>query len=85
MKQRWRKTKNTKSWLCDFCQDLTIVNKDHKPEICCDGYMCGCYGMVNNPVLCKKCSNSINFDAKLRSRKLSKRGLHNIKVDVYLP
>ncbi|EEM74631.1 hypothetical protein bthur0014_53000 [Bacillus thuringiensis IBL 4222] len=41
--------------------------------------------MVNNPVLCKKCENRMNLNAKLRSRKLSKRELHNVKIDVYLP
>ncbi|QDD87300.1 hypothetical protein FORC087_516 (plasmid) [Bacillus cereus] len=27
VKQRWRKTKDTKGWLCDICQDLTGSRK----------------------------------------------------------
>ncbi|MEC2463722.1 hypothetical protein P9X10_02245 [Bacillus cereus] len=85
MKQRWRKTKNTISWLCDLCQDFTVVEQNYKPEICCSGYMCGCYGMPNNPVVCNKCIRKHKFKSKLHARKHSNRGLHRRKVDVYLP
>ncbi|PEF48885.1 MULTISPECIES: hypothetical protein [Bacillus cereus group] len=79
VKQRWRKTKDTKGWLCDICQDLTVVEKDYKPEVCCSGYECGCYGMPNNPVVGKKCIKQHTFKSKLNLRKNSKRGLHKRK------
>lgn len=54
-KQRWRFTKNRKYWNCDFCGRLITVEKHHESEYCCDGRMCGCYGMPTNPVFCTPC------------------------------
>ncbi len=85
VKQRWRKTKDTKGRLYDICQDLTVVEKDYKPEVCCSSYECGCYGMPNNPVVCKRCIKQHTFKLKLNLRKNSKRVLHKRKIDVYLP
>lgn len=58
-KQRWRKTKpNMKTWLCDnpSCWNETKVYDSYKPRYCCDGYMCGCYGVPLNAVLCDDCA-----------------------------
>lgn len=59
-KQRWRKTKpQMKKWLCDFCGDFIKVTKDYEPKMCCEGYLCGCYGYPINPVFCDKCEERI--------------------------
>lgn len=57
-KQRWRRTK-MKPWLCDGCFQATEVEVDHQPELCCDGYMCGCYGKPTNPVFCETCEEKL--------------------------
>lgn len=59
-KQRWRKTKKVKSCLCVTCNaEVQGVPIDYRPVYCCDGYMCGCYAMPLNPILCKKCEEQL--------------------------
>jgi len=60
-KQRWRKTKKVRSWLCVACtKTVHGVPIQYKEEYCCNGYMCGCYGYPLNPVLCNKCEEKIH-------------------------
>lgn len=47
---------------CDSCNVEVEVTNDYKPEFCCNGYECGCYGRVINPVFCDKCEKEIFFD-----------------------
>lgn len=53
------KDANLKPWLCDGCFQPTEVEEDHQPEMCCDGYMCGCYGKPTNPVFCETCEEKL--------------------------
>ncbi|NRD80331.1 hypothetical protein HPT25_23700 [Bacillus sp. BRMEA1] len=57
-KQRWRWTKG-KLWFCDSCFTSIRVKRNYKPEHCCNGFECGCYGMPINPVFCDKCEQKI--------------------------
>ena len=43
---------------------------DYKPEFCCDGHECGCYGLPIEPPIC-----SILCDENLRG--WGKNGTHN--------
>lgn len=47
---------------CDSCNVEIEVPDDYKPEFCCSGYECGCYGRVINPAFCDKCEKEIFFD-----------------------
>lgn len=44
-----------KKWFCDGCGKKTSVISGYKPEMCCDGRFCGCYGLPINPVFCNEC------------------------------
>lgn len=42
-----------------MCNTDIEVADDYEAEICCSGYMCGCYGKPVNPVLCDKCEEQL--------------------------
>lgn len=48
-----------KAWNCDSCGEPVEVVEDYKPENCCNGYLCGCYGYPIDPVFCRKCEERI--------------------------
>jgi hypothetical protein len=45
---------------CFYCgSKMTEADKkNYEPEICCDGYQCGCQGQPTNQPYCVKCSKS---------------------------
>jgi hypothetical protein len=68
MKQRWRKTKpKMKKQMCHMpsCSKVIKVLTTYEEEYCCDGYMCGCYGLPINPALCDECEEKA-FGKRLR-------------------
>lgn len=43
---------------CYVCQKKNVYG--YKPEYCCSGYMCGCYGLPIEPPLCSvKCEEKV--------------------------
>ena len=57
---------------CEICE-TPMEN-----EICCDGFMCGCMGMVvNKPVCSKECD--IKWDEKRKLAKTATINLNNKK------
>lgn len=44
---------------CDSCNKDVVVEIEYEPEFCCNGYECGCYGRVTNPVFCDTCEKQI--------------------------
>jgi hypothetical protein len=55
-KQRWRFTKG-KKWSCDGCREKMKVYAEYKPEYCCNGIECGCFGLPVNPIFCDPCAD----------------------------
>lgn len=48
-----------KKWKCDACKCDIEILEEYEREYCCDGYMCGCYGLHINPVFCDTCEEEI--------------------------
>ncbi|WP_203334328.1 hypothetical protein [Planococcus beigongshangi] len=44
---------------CNACHKEIEVTEDYKPEYCCSGYECGCYGLPTNPVFCDECEREL--------------------------
>ncbi len=45
--------------LCLVCK--TKLPEDYEYSYCCDGYMCGCYGLPPEPWTCSKTCEDILF------------------------
>lgn len=48
-----------KKWTCDACFNPITVVDEYVPEMCCNGFECGCYGKPINPAFCEKCEDEI--------------------------
>ena len=51
--------KGMKDWKCNACGKTIEVIDNYKPEFCCSGHECGCYGQPVNPVFCEDCEGKI--------------------------
>ncbi len=44
---------------CDGCHKEIEVYDEYEPEMCCNGFECGCYGHPVNPLFCDECEIAI--------------------------
>jgi hypothetical protein len=50
----------------DKCLKCGVEVEGYEPQMCCNGYMCGCRGMPIEPCLCPECWD-IEFPRKNKS------------------
>lgn len=59
------------SYLCEHCQKPVC---DYTPQICCDGFQCGCMGRPTEPCVCStECWNALLNHRQMTAEKVTQQ------------